>query len=311
MNSITPYRSFETAAAEALQCLRAQLGFQLWMVTRVQGDDWIVLNANDRGYGVSAGDVFQWTDSFCSQMVQGNGPRIAPRSDDVPAYLAAPIGQQVKIGAYVGIPLTRSSGELFGTLCAIDPKPQSQAICDKLPLFEMIGRLLSTVLEKELIAEKETRRADRATAESQTDSLTGLYNRRGWDSLVSSEESRCQRYGHAACVFSIDLDNLKLVNDEQGHGQGDELLRDAAKSLLTVARQSDICARLGGDEFGYLAVECSAAGGQAIKERLEQVLGEHGVLASIGFATRGPGDSLSSSFEIADQQMYACKNLKK
>jgi hypothetical protein len=59
-------------------------------------------------------------------MVQGLGPRIAPRSNDVPAYASAPIAQQVTIGAYVGIPLKRADGELCGTLCAIHPAARPQ-----------------------------------------------------------------------------------------------------------------------------------------------------------------------------------------
>lgn len=87
-----------------LRLLHNRLGFDLWMVTRTEGDDWIVLHAEDHGYGIQDGTVFRWADSFCARMVEGEGPRIAPRSDAVPAYAAAPIGSQVRIGAYVGVP---------------------------------------------------------------------------------------------------------------------------------------------------------------------------------------------------------------
>jgi len=91
------------------------------MVTRTKGDDWIVLHAEDHGYGVENDAVFKRADSFCSQMVQGLGPSMASDSDLMPAYASAPIGKQVKIGAYVGVPLSDADGSLFGTLCAIDP----------------------------------------------------------------------------------------------------------------------------------------------------------------------------------------------
>ena len=104
------------------------------MVTRAGGEDWIVLQADDHGYGVQTGDLFRWTDSFCSRMVQGFGPRIAPASDEVPSYASAPIGSQVPIGAYVGVPLTWRDGNLFGTLCAIHPTAVPKHIETELPL---------------------------------------------------------------------------------------------------------------------------------------------------------------------------------
>lgn len=91
--SIRQFHDFESAGKATLAFLRDRLGFGLWMVTRTEGKDWIVLQSEDHGYGVEAGHVFQWADSFCSEMIKGNGPRIAPDSDDVPAYVAAPIGR--------------------------------------------------------------------------------------------------------------------------------------------------------------------------------------------------------------------------
>ena len=142
-------------------------------------------------------------------MVKGQGPRIAPRSADVPAYASAPIGRQVEIAAYVGVPLTDGGGGLFGTLCAIDPHVQPESIRQELELVEMIGGLLSSLLRAETQFADEARRADRAQAEALSDALTGLFNRRGWTRLLAGEEERCRRYGHPAAVFAIDLDNLK------------------------------------------------------------------------------------------------------
>lgn len=311
MIPLNAYDDFEAASTEVMNYLHSKLGFKLWMVTRTESDDWIVLNANDHGYDVNAGDVFRWTDSFCSRMVEGQGPRIAPCSDEVPAYASAPIGQQVPIGAYVGVPLTRSSNEVFGTLCAIDPDPKPAEISEELPLVEMMARLLTTILENELKAEEEHRRAERANAEAMTDALTGLYNRRGWDELLATEDDRCKRYGHPASVVSIDLDDLKTVNDEQGHAKGDALLQRAAEALRSVTRESDIVARMGGDEFSILAVECDQEGAQALMNRLESAFQETDVGASIGMSMRNASASLADALDIADKQMYERKNRRK
>jgi len=301
------FLDFATAAQEVLRLLHNRLGFDLWMVTRTEKDDWIVLNAEDHGYGVTDGTVFRWADSFCFHMVTGEGPRIAPRSDSVPAYAAAPIGRQVKIGAYVGVPLNRADGSLFGTLCAIHPAPQPAAIQAEQPLVELLSGLLSTILITELRAADEQRRAERAQAEALADSLTGLYNRRGWDQLLAAEEERCRRYGHPACVLSIDLDGLKTVNDSLGHAAGDDLLRRCAEILRSAIRQQDVAARLGGDEFAILCVECDLPGVRGLIERIRTAFAASGIGASLGVASRDPARGLVHAVEQADQAMYAEK----
>ncbi len=311
MIPITAYDDFDAACTEVMEYLKSKLGFKLWMVTRTESEDWIVLNAIDQGYKVAAGDVFRWSDSFCFQMVQGLGPRIAPSSDDVPAYAAALIGQQVPIGAYVGVPLTQPDGELFGTLCAIDPRPMPVEIVDDLPLIELMARLLTTILRTELKANVEYRRAERANAEAMTDGLTGLYNRRGWDQLLAAEDHRCQRYGHPASILSIDLDDLKQINDERGHSEGDRLLCSAAEVLKTVTRDADVVARLGGDEFSILAVECDAEGAQELTNRLNAAFQQADVSASIGMSMRNAAGSLAEAFDQADLRMYQQKDQRK
>lgn len=109
------------------------------MVTRTEGEDRIVLHSADQGYGVAPGTIFRWTDSFCCEMVRGNGPRIAPVADAVPAYATAPIRNQVPINAYIGVPLLQANGELFGTLCAINPTPVATAVAKEQGLIELIA----------------------------------------------------------------------------------------------------------------------------------------------------------------------------
>src|SRR5690606_39291468 len=80
------FKSFEEAGQTVLKYLHTRFGFNLWMITRTEGDDWIVLQSEDNGYGIKPGQVFRWADSFCSQMVQGKAPRIAPYSPAIPLY---------------------------------------------------------------------------------------------------------------------------------------------------------------------------------------------------------------------------------
>jgi diguanylate cyclase (GGDEF)-like protein len=298
---------FERAGQAVLEFLHRRLGFSLWMVTRVQGDDFIILQAKDEGYGVNPGTVIRWADSFCWQMVKGNGPRVAPDSEAVPAYAAAPVGRQVPIKAYIGVPLTHADGRLFGTLCAIDPARQPDAIVEEQDLIELLASMLSAILDSELKLSEEVRRNEHLELEALVDPLTSLLNRRAWDRLLAREEERCRRYGHTATVFVIDLDQLKEVNDTAGHAAGDALLVRVATALREVVRDIDIVARLGGDEFGLIAVECDSAGAELLLGRLREALDERQVRASVGLAVREASGGLARAWEQADRLMYAQK----
>lgn len=305
------FQDFSTASRAVLGFLHRRLGFDLWMVTRTEGDDWIVLDCEDHGYGVAPGSVFRWADSFCYEMVRGRGPNIAPASNDIPAYAAAPIGRQIDIKAYVGIPLKRADGSLFGTLCGIDPSEQSTTIVEERDLIELLGALLSALLQAELKAAEEARRAERLAAESMTDALTHLYNRRGWETLLAQEEIRCRRYGHSAAIVFADLDDLKQINDRQGHAAGDEVIARVADVLRKCVRENDIVARLGGDEFGILSVECERAGADALLKRVRGAMAEAGIGLSLGMAMRDPATGLPAACKAADRRMYEDKRARK
>jgi diguanylate cyclase len=307
-NPIKPFGDFQEASRAILAQLHELLGFDLWMVTRTSGEDWIVLSAEDRSYNVKPGQTFRWADSFCSLMVQGRGPRIAPSSDRVVEYATAPIGQLVKIGAYVGVPLTTGEGELFGTLCAIHPAPLPETIAAQLPLVETFARLLSSILQAQLEAERQTRAAERSLQEALLDPLTQLYNRRGWERLVHSEEERCRRYGHPASMISIDLDHLKKINDTQGHAAGDALITRAAQAIKQTIRPQDVAARLGGDEFAILATECDQHATRALFERLKQNFAAQQIDASLGVERCCAQFSFLESWSLADRAMYSDKS---
>jgi diguanylate cyclase len=295
---------FASAAQDVIAFLHKRLGFGLWMVTRVEGDDWIVLQSEDHGYGVAPGKVFSWAESFCVHMVQGQGPRIAPASDKISAYAAAPIGKQVAIGAYIGVPLVKPDGALFGTLCAIDPAQQPASIAGEQALIELLAGLLSSILQSDLQASDAARRAERLDVEAHTEPMTGLHNRRAWDQMLTREEERCRRFGHPVTVVVVDLDGLKTINDTQGHAAGDALIVRAGAALRHAARDVDLVARLGGDEFGMLALDCDQAGAEALTLRVRAALADAQLKACVGVAVRRPQSGLAEAWQRADQHLY-------
>ena len=311
--SSKPYPDIHTAFSAYLELLGESIPFDLWMITRTSGNDWIVLESRDRAYDVHSGKVFRWADSFCSRMVKGLGPNYAPSSDEIPAYRSAPIGGQVHIESYLGAPIRLSDGSLFGTLCAISPQPrQDQKLTTfQQKLLEAVACTLSTMIEHQMKSDSLARALNRELEASLTDHLTGLVNRRGWEGALQIEEERCQRLEGNAAVFMIDLDELKNVNDKQGHEAGDTLLARAAEVLRGKVRAADVVARLGGDEFGLLMVDCDEAAAGACAMRLREGLDSDGVAASFGFAMRRQTGSLQTAFGEADRQMYQQKQTRK
>jgi diguanylate cyclase (GGDEF)-like protein len=150
----------------------------------------------------------------------------------------------------------------------------------------------------------ETQSQERAEREALTDPLTGLWNRRAWERILSAEESRLQRHGHPACIVSIDLDELKKTNDSLGHAAGDALIQRAANALRAALRGHDAVARLGGDEFGVLLDGRGLRAAERVLARVRASLAREGVRASVGAAESEPPNSLADAWSRADQEMY-------
>lgn len=310
MNNIN-FKNFEEAGQAILQFLHKRFEFDLWMITRVEGKDWIVLQSEDHGYGVKPGQVFKWADSFCSHMVKGKAPKIAPRSEDIPLYSSAPISQQVSIKSYIGQPILNEDGSLFGTLCAIDPHPKPETIVQDIEIIELLGNLLSKILQAELRQNEHAREFKHLRTKAFRDGLTGLYNRRAWDELMSKEEEHCKHYGHPAAVFFIDINNLKEVNDNLGHIVGDQLIQQAAHVLRDTVRSNDIVARLGGDEFVILSRENNKAGAERLFKRIVDAFSHTTISIAIGFSMRQPSRGLLLAAEQADKKMFEHKRQMK
>jgi diguanylate cyclase (GGDEF)-like protein len=105
-----------------------------------------------------------------------------------------------------------------------------------------------------------------------TDSLTGLANRRRMEAVLSSEHERAERYHRPLTICTLDIDHFKQVNDRHGHSAGDAVLRMVGHELGATVRQSDHVGRMGGEEFMVVAPEVTGAGVQALGERLRRCI---------------------------------------
>jgi len=115
---------------------------------------------------------------------------------------------------------------------------------------------------------------------SQTDGLTGLFNRRYWEHLLIREFERCSQGDTPAqaCLLLLDLDHFKSINDTHGHLVGDEVLRRFASLLRSNLRQQDAIGRYGGEEFVVILRDTAAAEGLQLTQRLVDQVRRHQVI---------------------------------
>lgn len=109
---------------------------------------------------------------------------------------------------------------------------------------------------------------ERLSWQASHDALTGLANRRDFESRLERTIVELQGQPRQHALMYLDLDQFKLVNDTCGHAAGDQLLRQISALLTRELRPGDVLARLGGDEFGVLLIDCEAGKAADIAERL-------------------------------------------
>ena len=155
---------------------------------------------------------------------------------------------------------------------------------------------------------------------SSRDALTGLANRRSFESALNREIDRVARSGEPALLLMLDIDHFKRVNDNHGHAIGDLVIKTVAQALGDCVRPMDLPARIGGEEFAVILPNCPPAFGQAVAERIRQrvenmiiAIGSSqklGVTISVGgaYAPQWVRSTSPIWMERADLQLYRAKS---
>lgn len=145
------------------------------------------------------------------------------------------------------------------------------------------------------------------------DGLTGLFNRRYFNELITVEINRLKRSPAALSLLMLDIDNFKNYNDTKGHLAGDSLLKDAAKVFNNSVRPLDIVCRYGGEEFVIILPQTDKMAAKIVAERLRVQFGLYlPTTVSIGIASI-PEDAheISALMEKADSALYQAKKAGK
>jgi len=160
---------------------------------------------------------------------------------------------------------------------------------------------------------------ERSLSLALTDSLTNLYNHRYANVHLGTMLERLADGGKPVGVLMVDIDNFKAINDEYGHGAGDEVLRLMADRLTNSVRSFDMVARLGGEEFLVVLADASPEIVVGVSERLRGATAEAAfplmsagrainVTVSVGAAmASSPGESAAALVKRADEALYQAK----
>ncbi len=153
---------------------------------------------------------------------------------------------------------------------------------------------------------------------AETDSLTGLNNRRVFMRRLSEEAERVRRHGSQLSVLLFDLDHFKKVNDSYGHDVGDRVLQKVAEVSQQVKRITDVVARTGGEEFALLLPETDKEGALHLADRLRSAIASATVqdnlgvpvqvTSSVGVATVNKIDNIEDFLRDADVALYRAKD---
>jgi diguanylate cyclase (GGDEF)-like protein len=156
---------------------------------------------------------------------------------------------------------------------------------------------------------------------SYKDDLTDLYNRRGIETLGQKYLKQCIQKQVGFMVLTIDMDNLKYINDTFGHAQGDVALQAIARAISAAAEDDEICIRYGGDEFMSIGMDYDARKLDAFLKKFKEELdlfnhsgkNQYKVQVSYGWNMLIPNaqTTLEECLILADQRMYRQKSERK
>jgi diguanylate cyclase len=269
-------RSHEDLVRQLLGILELVTDLESTYLTRVDlgaGKQQILFSRNSRALNIPEGMVVPWNDTLCKRALE-EGRRC---TDDVPSVWSdSQAAQALGIMTYVSSPVTLDDGSLYGTLCAASSsrKPLSG---NGEQVLGMFAELIAQNVWKDQLLISLNDAKTTLESYSFSDSLTGLYNRRGVLQEFDRLFDMARDLHRSVQVAFIDLDGFKQINDRYGHEVGDQFLIQVGRRLKNGARLEDVIGRLGGDEFVVARLEPSSdadskAAQTSMKERLNQLL---------------------------------------
>lgn len=222
------------------------------------------------------------------------------------AWLLSGGGFAVALGLLTGLYVRGRLSKLLALLARSKEELEVRIVKRTHALAEANASLQAEIAQRRRL-EEELRRL------AATDPLTGIYNRRRFDELLSAEVHRAARYRTPLSFIILDIDRFKRINDTLGHASGDLILTRITALVAASIRADDIFARLGGEEFGVLAPNVTLAECGKLAEKLraaveQMAVGEvPRVTCSFGATEYRMGEAPDEFVKRADEALYRAK----
>jgi diguanylate cyclase len=270
---------------------------------------------------LSEADLEQIHETYLSQSkatdrIDKVGARVIGEIDDVMTLIGDALGVSASYDA-------RLSGAAQ-QLAAVQDREQVKAIVETLVKATSEMRDTNKALEQRLSLSKSEisdlqQSLEAIRAESLTDPLTGLGNRKYFDRSIEAAVQHALTSGEPLSLLMFDIDHFKSFNDSYGHLTGDQVLRLVAMSLKQTIKGQDITARYGGEEFAVVLPNTALRQALTVADHIRravmakelkkkstgEILGR--VTISVGVSMLKPGDDTDALIERADACLYAAK----
>lgn len=280
------------------------------LIMRVNEDDIevFVSSHNEKNpYKVGDKEHLQGSGLYCETVINKQSKLLVPNALESAEWKNNP---DIKLNmiSYLGFPIYWPDGKPFGTICVLDTKKNNYSP-EYEGLLEKFRDILQTHLE---VIEINTQ----LKILSETDSLTGILNRRAFFYKAENEIKRTIRYKRKLSMLILDVNNFKQINDRFGHQAGDDVLKELTKTIMTSLRLSDVFGRLGGDEFIIMLPETSIDTTQEIMTRTSTLLDKVRIphkhkditfTVSMGASELFYTDTVDTIFNRADKALYRAK----
>ena len=184
---------------------------------------------------------------------------------------------------------------------------------------EELARVQARLEESEAQVKRMSEDLEQIRSEVYIDALSGLFNRRRFDSALDSLVSHALAEHEPLSLLLIDIDHFKAVNDAHGHVFGDQVIRSVSQAIKASVKGRDVASRYGGDEFAVLLPETAGPGAVTVAEYIRRVIERRrisdfageidpvAVTISVGLATLSRSDTAHDLLRRADKALYQAK----
>lgn len=230
-----------TTIRQSLSYLKNNLSVDAVLLVRQLSNQFHIEFVSGTATGLYEGLSGTWEGSIFDFVVEGRAPTIAPDVLSIP-LANVPFLPNYRLRSFASTVIDDPSGGLYGMLCGISSSPIATDTSASQTLLEFCAEQIKFVLASELFVLEQSAHIDVLAEQAYSDQMTGLINRNGWDRVISAAMDN-QRQGQGfVSIFVIDLDDLKTLNDSDGHASGDRVILQVASELIrlfSIACSSD------------------------------------------------------------------------